>query len=177
MPYVSKGDLENYFASISSEKKEQANRNLMFKAAGVKRVVFLSHSHHDRDIVEKVRLFLATLDTDVYVDWKDLSMPRITDSSTAQRIRDRIVECNKFIMLASNEALDSKWVPWELGYADSSKSLQNIAVLPLVERYEEWKGSEYISIYPHIKKDIINRYVVSGADSSEDRTLGLWLRY
>lgn len=46
-------------------------------------------------------------------------MPKVTSAETATRIKDRISRCDKFILLATNGAIDSKWCNWELGFGDA----------------------------------------------------------
>lgn len=50
-------------------------------------------------------------------------MPQVTSGETAIRIKDRIDKCDKFILLATDKAVESKWCNWELGYGDA-KNIQ-----------------------------------------------------
>ena len=80
-------------------------------------------------------------------------MPRVTSGETATRIKERITKYNKFILLATNDAIESKQCNWELGYGDSKKFKNNIALFPMKNRGQgdyAYKGSEYMSIYPYI---------------------------
>lgn len=80
-------------------------------------------------------------------------MPLHTSSETATNIKRRIRQCDKFILLATNGAVESKWCNWELGFADACKYKQHIAVFPIKPPGSFdyfYKGIEYISIYPHI---------------------------
>ena len=73
---------------------------------------------------------------------------------TASKIKERIRQCDKFILLATDGAVESKWCNWELGYGDSQKfSSKDIAILPLKRKgYSDssYKGNEYMQIYPYI---------------------------
>ena len=64
---------------------------------------------------EKVPVFIA------YIDSRDLSMPKIISGETAEKIKDRIKKCKRFILLATDGAVESKWCNWELGFADAIK--------------------------------------------------------
>jgi hypothetical protein len=81
-------------------------------------------------------------------------MPLKTSGETAKRIKDRIVKCDKFILLATNGAIESKWCNWELGFGDAQKfNKDNIALFPIKPKGEydsAYKGNEYMSIYPYI---------------------------
>lgn len=55
--------------------------------------------------------------------------------------------------MATNGAIDSKWCNWELGFGDAQKYDRHIALLPMKPEGtcdENYKGNEYMRIYPHI---------------------------
>jgi hypothetical protein len=113
--------------------------------------IFLSHSHHDRDLVRGLINFLAKQGISVYVDWNDSSMPRITDRETADRIKAKIKENTLFMLLATNNALESRWVPWETGVADQSKGYDRILLIPVADPSGQFKGSEYLQLYRRLE--------------------------
>ena len=116
--------------------------------------VFLSHKHSDRLILENVVAMLKDLGVSVYVDWNDDGMPSTTSGYTATRIKQKIRECKKFILLATEDAIASKWCNWELGYGDAFRYRDNIAIMPITEkRTSAFSGSEYLQIYPVIKSE------------------------
>lgn len=119
-----------------------------------KKTVFLSHSHKDADIVKDVMAFLLSIDIYVYVDWLDPTMPSVTSAETAEKIKGKIVDCERFIVLLTENSKESKWVPWELGFADGKKPIENIAILPIKKnRYTQdssFNGLEYMKLYPII---------------------------
>ncbi|MBV9217301.1 MAG: toll/interleukin-1 receptor domain-containing protein [Acidobacteria bacterium] len=116
--------------------------------------VFLSHSHDDADIILPVLNFLLSHGVNVYVDWLDEAMPKATSGETADRIKTKIVEADHFVVLLTENSRNSKWVPWELGYADGKKRIQDIGILPLKRSYftsdGEFDGLEYLNLYPVI---------------------------
>ncbi|MDE5885534.1 MAG: toll/interleukin-1 receptor domain-containing protein, partial [Oscillospiraceae bacterium] len=116
--------------------------------------VFISHKHDDLEDLKGIIGFLESeYGVKAYIDSKDSSMPEKTSGETAKNIKDRINKCNKFILLATNGAIESKWCNWELGYGDAQKFKGNIALFPMKpkETYNyEYKGSEYMQIYPYI---------------------------
>lgn len=114
--------------------------------------IFLSHSHDDKEEVKKAVVFLRGVGVRVYIDWLDPSMPPFTNAETANKIKKRIKECNKFILLATNSAIASKWCNWELGFGDAQKYIDKIALFPLSESSGTWSGSEYLRIYPRIEE-------------------------
>ena len=116
--------------------------------------VFLSHKHSDKPILENVVAMLNDLGVSVYVDWNDDGMPSTTSGYTAMRIKQKIRECKKFILLATEDAIASKWCNWELGYGDAIRYRDNIAIMPITEkRTSVFSGSEYLQIYPMITSE------------------------
>jgi len=113
--------------------------------------IFLSHCHQDKTIVAKIHLIFKNLDTRLYIDWMDHSMPLNTNKATASIIKNKIDSCRKFIFLATYRALASKWCNWELGLAFSSKGEKDFAILPIESRSGKWPGNEYLHLYPEMK--------------------------
>ena len=81
-------------------------------------------------------------------------MPKETSAETAKNIKERIKQCDKFILLATNGAIESKWCNWELGYGDAQKyETEKIALFPLKPKGsydQDYKGSEYMRLYPYV---------------------------
>lgn len=124
------------------------------KAYSYEITVFLSHKHSDRPILESVVALLNGLGVYVYVDWDDDGMPSTTSGYTAQRIKQKIRDCKKFILLATEDAIASKWCNWELGYGDAFRYRDNIAIMPIPEKRNSiFSGNEYLQIYPIIKTE------------------------
>lgn len=120
-----------------------------------KPTVFMSHKHDDLDDLRDVLGFLEKrYGVKVYIDSCDPTMPSVTSGETAERIKQRIKKCQKFIFLATNGAVESKWCNWELGYGDAQKFEHGcIALFPIKPKGffdYQYKGHEYFSIYPHI---------------------------
>lgn len=116
--------------------------------------IFLSHSHADRTLIQSLRVLLNSYNITVYVDWIDDSLPAIASGVTASKLKERIKQCRKFIFLATNNAIDSKWCNWELGIGDGEKFPLHIALFPLAKE-GVFHGKEYFQIYPRIEKTSI----------------------
>ena len=141
---------------ILNESRSYSNK------ISAKTSIFLSHSHHDSAYVQEVVVFLRKMGVDVYVDWMDDSMPATTSGKTAALLKQKIKENDKFVFLATNKSIESKWCNWEIGFGDAHKYINKIALFPLADDNTEWKGSEYLQIYPYIKESGIytDSYVV-----------------
>lgn len=113
--------------------------------------IFLSHSVHDAEIVLGVRGLMEELGYSVYVDWlDDPQLDRATvRSSTASLLRLRMKRCKALVYIHTRNSVDSKWMPWELGYFDGFRS--RVAILPIVASgNDEYRGVEYLGIYPYV---------------------------
>lgn len=121
-----------------------------------KPTVFISHKHSDLQDVEELKgvmEILEDLGAKIYIDSMDNNMPGHTCGDTAIRIKDVIKHCDKFLLIATEKAIESYWCNWELGIGDTHKYIDHIAVLAIKEKGEydhEFKGNEYLQIYPSI---------------------------
>lgn len=131
-----------------------------------KRTVFLSHKHDDLKDLQGVMGKLQGMDAKIYIDSMDNKMPEQTSGETATRIKDVIKYCDKFILIATEKAIESYWCNWELGIGDTFKFNKHIAILPMKEKgtYDfQYKGNEYLQIYPRIDyEDGTNYYRNNG---------------
>lgn len=162
---------KGHFKSSRLQKSfinEALNRTKTFSARtayDTKTTVFLSHKHKELEELEEatgVIELLEDMGVKVYIDSMDNKMPEQTSGETASRIKDVIKYCNKFILLATEKAIESYWCNWELGIGDVHKFERNIAIVPVKEKGQynhQYKGNEYLQIYPHIDyEDGTSRY-------------------
>jgi len=118
-----------------------------------KPTVFLSHKHDDLTDLRGVIGELENIGAKIYIDSMDNKLPDQTCGDTAVRIKEVIKFCDKFILMATEKAIESYWCNWELGIGDTYKFMENIALLPIKEKGEydfQYKGNEYLQIYPQI---------------------------
>jgi len=78
-------------------------------------------------------------------------MPSVTNRETAHRIKQKIADPDYFLVLATRNAMNSKWVPWEIGIADRTKPANKIAVIPVIDPYGTYHGNEYMQLYPSVQ--------------------------
>lgn len=152
-----RGQFDSYKVGSLDKSLESINEQYTFDSASnlQKTKVFLSHKHDDlEDLKGVIGLLEEKFNVDVYIDSKDETMPKTTSGETASQIKTRIKKCDKFILLATNGAIESKWCNWELGFGDANKfENNNLALFPMCDKaYSEssYKGNEYLEIYPFI---------------------------
>lgn len=152
MRIFQQGEFSDYSNISLNESRAEVSEILHYASA--KTTVFISHKHDELDDLKGVIGFLQNkYNVKAYIDSQDPSMPKVTSAETATRIKDRISRCDKFILLATNGAIDSKWCNWELGFGDAKKYNKHIALFPMKPEgtYDgNYKGNEYMRIYPYI---------------------------
>ena len=144
---VSQTTLLNYAAKTPIQKSAEV---INFTNAPRKQTAFLSHSHKDANLAKGVQAFLQAEGWDVYIDWEDSGMPDSPNRETAERIQAKIRDLNWFLFLATQTSIESRWCPWEIGYADGVKSYDNILIIPTTDG-RLTHGSEYLKLYKYIE--------------------------
>jgi hypothetical protein len=175
--YVMSFLTETYLINYSRSKEGIAakSENLVLKSQA-KLSIFLSHSHRDIEAVEGLINLLAYFSaTTLYVDWQDSGMPSVTNRETAQRLKEKIIELDFFLVLGTKNALESRWVPWEIGVADSAKSLEKIAIIPIIDPSGNFYGSEYLQLYQTIEITKAQRLGVFKPNTDQGTLLTKWL--
>lgn len=162
-----------YFKSDRIEKgiiTEALNETRTFSKGKYesKPTVFISHKHSDLEDVEELKGIMEIIEdlgAKIYIDSMDNKMPGHTCGDTALRIKDVIKHCKKFVLIATEKAIESYWCNWELGIGDTHKYIEHIAIVPIKEKGEydsQYKGNEYLQIYPSIDyEDGTNRFKTS----------------
>lgn len=191
---ITRGYFNRYRISDSNVITESYRRTRYFSSTGIRSgagtTVFISHKHSDMvtdgDMNELKGLLNFLKDEyhiEPYIDSMDKKMPDETCAETAERIKEVINYSEKFILLATNAAIASKWCNWEVGIADKLKLPHNdMAILPMLDdRNSLYKGNEYLELYPYIEERITlsgSRYLGVCIRTNEGRkwiTLKNWL--
>lgn len=166
MSYITESQLSQY--RIRSQVKTFSSQNFVNLKESINRdisrpMVFLSHKHDENRILQDTVAFLKEEGVDVYVDWMDPAMPAYTNAETAHKLKEKIKASDKFILIATPDAINSKWCNWELGLGDAAKYIEHIALFPVNKSDSFFYGSEYLKIYPRIEYEDGTSKYVSGA--------------
>jgi hypothetical protein len=113
---------------------------------------FLCHSHKDQDMALGLEATLRKAGWNVYIDWKDSTLPNVPDKTTAAKIQEKIRQLDYFLFLATENSMASRWCPWEIGFADGNKPLDKILIVPTTDGLQTY-GNEYLSLYRQIDTD------------------------
>lgn len=159
-----------YFSAqqiADSTRRYPINEVRCFSQSQSQTSVFLSHKHTDRTLMLQVKAMLERSGISVYIDWLDAGMTSTTSGKTAEILKDKILKYDKFILVATNDAIDSKWCNWELGLGDAAKYAKGkIAILPVKQGDRTWNGSEYLQIYPTIEYEDGESFFSNGTRKS-----------
>jgi hypothetical protein len=165
MSFINESQLSNYRVSTKTfSKSDVIDLNESLSRDKTKPMVFLSHKHDEINILEGATGFLKEEGVDIYVDWMDEDMPAFTNAETAKRLKLKIKVANKFILVATPNAINSKWCNWELGLGDAAKYIEHIALLPIDRTSQSFNGAEYLKIYPYIDFENGNGKYVNGSN-------------
>lgn len=140
--------------------------------------VFVSHSSRDVEFIRKVFLFLKNGKgvNSVYVDWQDPYMKHQTNARTAVDLKKRIMNARKVIYVVTSDSLKSVWCSWEIGYADCSKGVNDVAILAIKPNNGRWKNHEYLQQYPWISYDLKEHLFMVTKPNGNRSTLYDWLK-
>lgn len=113
--------------------------------------VFISHSFLDQDLILTLVSLFNDCGYSVYVDWiNDSALDRSNvNKKTAKLVKERIAQSKCLAYVVTSNTSKSKWCPWELGVADGFLK-GRASILPILDQSTNFKGQEYLGIYPHI---------------------------
>lgn len=143
-----------------------------------KKTAFLCHSHKDQELAKGLQVLLNESGWDLYIDWEDNEMPSSPNMETARKIKLKIESTDWFLFLATNNSTTSRWCPWEIGYADSTKGYEKMLIIPTEDDSGNWFGNEYLHLYQRIDEGIDKQTGSSGgyAAFGPSSSSGTWVR-
>ena len=157
MAYLSETAVRARAATVTERIRKSARRIITEASAPADEEfdVFLSHSSAEpEEIVLGVKLLLEDRSLSVYVDkYGDPQMsPAHVSRETARVLRSRMRNSQILLYIHSAYSKTSRWMPWELGFFDGLKG--KVGVVPVTKNQEEnFKGEEYLSLYPYVDLD------------------------
>jgi hypothetical protein len=141
--------VSQYELRIAAARYAPRVKTLNEARAAAAQTAFLCHSHQDETLVKGLVTMLTDAGWNVYVDWQDTTLPAVPDRQTASRIQDRIRSLTYFLFLATANSMESRWCPWEIGYANGVKEIDRILIVPTVDGGNT-HGNEYLQLYRRI---------------------------
>ena len=156
MPLINQPELRRLAAARKErlqESTDQGHRNVLMKAAALSQYdIFLSHSFRDKDLVVGIAKLFEKFNSTVYLDWReDSRLDRTTvNRETANTLMRRMSSSSALLFVPTDLAIESKWMPWELGFMDGKNG--KAAVFPVIQTdtgSSNYRGQEYLGIYPY----------------------------
>ena len=118
--------------------------------------IFLSHSSKDKEAVGGLAsLLMDEYNLKVYVDWiNDPGLDRTNvTKDTAEILKIRMSNSSSLFYVTSENAPESRWMPWELGIMDALTG--KVAICPLSNKdttEDTYNGQEYLGLYPYVSE-------------------------
>jgi len=143
---------KSYINRIYDSIPQFQRNERMFAEDAFRTKVFLSHKHTDKKELLAVKRILEQCGASPYVDWMDSTMQQPTNAQTASNLKQKIINSNNLILVATDAAINSKWCNWELGIGDAYKHYhEKLALFPIKQDNYAWSGNEYMQLYPTIE--------------------------
>lgn len=109
--------------------------------------VFISHQRKDKDVARAIAHYIEKAGIDVYFDEYDSSINIYDPYSVVTAIKKGICKSTHMLCILSNNAMESKWMPWEIGYGYDRTQLYGLTVKELAES----TLPEYLQIVPILR--------------------------
>lgn len=161
MNYVSKATIRSLSPTLATFSFEPSKSPDLYLAEAVQSAkqkstfdVFLSHSFLDKDTISRVHAWLTRRGLSVYVDWitdESIGRPKVT-KETAEVIRQRMRQSKSLLYCFSENAKNSRWMPWELGYFDGARMGRPIHLFPISDTEASIEGVEFTALYPVVER-------------------------
>ena len=109
--------------------------------------IFISHQKRDADTAKKIADYFITSGIDVYFDEYDTKIDRTRPYSVVSAIKTGIRNSTHMLCLLSQNALDSKWIPWEVGYGYDRTTVVGLTLKEISQSVLP----EYLQIVPILR--------------------------
>ena len=154
--------LKNLRSAASRSGRVFVAKSLNEAVAKKQQTAFLCHSHQDHELAKGLQVLLKENGWDLYIDWEDSEMPSIPNKETANIIKLKIKTTDWFLFLATKNSTQSRWCPWEIGFADIAKGYEKILIIPTENDSGVWYGNEYLQLYKRMDEGVNNQTGKSG---------------
>ncbi len=92
------------------------------------RCVFISHKKEDSAAAKKIADYLMNAGINVYFDEYDNTLNLTDPYSVVNGIKNGLNHSTHLLVLLSPDALLSKWILWEVGYAYDTKNIISLTL-------------------------------------------------
>ena len=117
--------------------------NEQFDIPGEK-CVFISHQKKDKEVAKAIADYFLKAGINIYFDEYDTSIDINDPKSVVASIKLGIRRSSHMLCLLSRNAMESKWMPWEIGYGYDKTVLVGLTVKEIAKS----TLPEYLQIIP-----------------------------
>lgn len=104
--------------------------------------IFISHQKQDSSAAKMIADYLIAAGVNVYFDEYDNTLDLTNPASVVAGIKDGLNHSTHLLVLLSQNALQSMWIPWEVGYAYDSKTIISLTL----KEISSYELPEYLQI-------------------------------
>lgn len=127
--------------------------------------VFISHQRNDKQVAKEIANYILKSGVDIYFDEYDGNINRDNPHSVVNAIKTGIRRSTHMLCILSQNALQSKWMPWEIGYGYDRLQVAGITV----KEISKTVLPEYLQIVPVIRGTTsLNSYLAKTIGRVED---------
>lgn len=127
--------------------------------------VFISHQRNDKEVAKKIADYIYKSGVDIYFDEYDSGIDRNNPQSVVNAIKTGIRRSTHMLCILSQNALLSKWMPWEIGYGYDRLHVAGITVKEIAKDVLP----EYLQVVPVIRgTKSLNTYLANTIGRVED---------
>lgn len=127
--------------------------------------VFISHQRTDKAVAKEIANYIYNSGVDIYFDEYDTSINRDDPQSVVNAIKTGIRRSTHMLCVLTQNALLSKWMPWEIGYGYDRLQVAGITVKELSKALLP----EYLQIVPVLRgTKSLNTYLANTIGRVED---------
>lgn len=119
--------------------------------------IFISHQKKDSQAAKQIADYLLEAGINVYFDEYDNTLDLDDPYSIVRGIKNGLNHSTHLLVLLSENALESKWIPWEIGYAYDNKVIISLTLKAIAG----WKLPEYLKITKIIRGTMSLNQVLS----------------
>jgi hypothetical protein len=159
MNFLNEKNIRDRAAQYAQQRKLTADKVLasLTKSRQSRYDVFLSQTIRDAELVLGVYLYLTDRGYTVFCDW--IAAPEIDRSevspANAAFVRKMMGISDCLMFLDTQQADQSLWMCWELGWFDGNK--RKVCIVPVLREYEEYRAREFLGLYPYIEIDALGK--------------------
>ncbi len=150
MPFLTLKELGLKPLQPASQVNSELKRNL--GNTSVERRIFLFFKTQDQERVSSMVNLLKSLRINLFIDYLEFPVLEGTTRNALDVIRERLLLCDKAILMATPQTWQATGFPTDTGWNGSNEASSKLAVFPITEQPLYWAEKEEYRVYGYIRK-------------------------